>query len=116
MKENIDFLRLKEFSIKLLVAVSVFTLTVFFTPNFNISSFPMLVLSSLFIICLDYFMSVVTGIHDIPLGRGIVGFTSASIFIYMSQFFIAGYTISLISSFIAAAIYGVISSMMPNRA
>lgn len=116
MKENIDFLRVKHFSIKLLVAISVFTLTVFFTPNFNISSFPMLLLSSLFIITLDYFVSVITGIHDIPIGRGIVGFTCASIFIYMSQFFIAGYSISLISSFIAAAIYGIISSMIPNKA
>ncbi len=114
MKKNIDLLRLKQFTIKMIAAISVFTLTVFFTPNFSISSFPILILASLFIICIDYLMSVISGIHDIPLGRGIVGFTAASIFIYMTQFFIAGYSISLLSSFIAAAIYGVISSMIPN--
>lgn len=115
MKENIDLLRLKQFVIKILVAISIFTLTVFFTPNFNISSFPILILSSLFIICLDYLMSVITGIHDMPIGRGIVGFTSASIFIYITQFFVAGYSISLLSSFIAAAIYGVVCYMVPNK-
>ena len=60
-------------------------------------------------------MSVVTGIHDIPLGRGIVGFTSASIIIYITQFFVDGYYISITSSLIAAAIYGVIDYFLPNK-
>ena len=115
MKKNINLLRIKQMSIKMLTAISVFTLTVFFTPNFDISSFPILILASLFIISSDYLMSVISGIHDIPLGRGIIGFTVAAVFIYMAQFFVSGYTITLISSFIAAAIYGIISSMIPNK-
>lgn len=48
-------------------------------------------------------------------GRGIVGFTSAAIIIYMTQFFVDGYYISITSSLIAAAIYGIIDSMLPNE-
>lgn len=115
MSKNIDLIRLKQNIVKLITAISVFTLTVLFTPNFNISSFPLLIIASLFIICSDYLMSVISGIHDFPFGRGIIGFTAAIIFIYMAQFFIAGYTISLSATFTAAGIYGFISSLIPNK-
>ncbi len=114
--ENIsDKLRIFQMIIRFVASVSIFSVTVFFTPNFNISSFWILILSSIVIIILDYLMSIVTGIHDIPLGRGFVGFTCAAIIIYITQFFVAGYYISVISSLIAAAIYGVIDSMLPNK-
>ena len=112
---NIDRLRITQFIIRFISSLSVFALTVFFTPNFKINSFPILILSSITIILFDYLVSVITGIHDIPLGRGFVGFTCAAIIIYITQFFVEGYYISVTSSLIAAAIYGVIDSMLPNR-
>lgn len=112
---NIDKLRISQFIIRFISSISVFALTVFFTPNFKIASFPILILSSITIILFDYLVSIVTGIHDIPLGRGIVGFTCAAIIIYITQFLVEGYYISIISSLIAAAIYGAIDSMLPNR-
>ena len=115
LENSIDTLRLKQIAVRFLTSLSIFALTVFFTPNFEISSFSILILLSITIIILDYLMSVVTGIHDIPLGRGIVGFTSASIIIYITQFFVDGYYISITSSLIAAAIYGVIDYFLPNK-
>ena len=109
-----DTLRISQMIIRFLTSLSIFTVTVFFTPNFNISSFPILILSSITIIILDYIVAIITGIHDIPLGRGLVGFTSACIIIYITQFFVSGYYITVISSIIAAAIYGIIDSMIPN--
>lgn len=109
-----DTLRISQMIIRFLTSLSIFTVTVFFTPNFNISSFPILILSSITIIILDYIVDIITGIHDIPLGRGLVGFTSACIIIYITQFFVSGYYITVISSVIAAAIYGIIDSMIPN--
>ena len=58
-------------------------------------------------------MSIITGIHDIPLGRGIVGFTSAVVILYVTQFFVDGYYISILSSIVAAIIYGIIDTMLP---
>lgn len=113
--KRFDILRIKQLSIRLITSISIFAVTVFFTPNFNISSFPILILSSLCIIIFDYLISIISGIHDIPLGRGIVGFVSAAIIIYSTQYVVDGYYISVISSLIAAAIYGLIDSMLPNR-
>lgn len=119
VSENIrsfDKLRFSQMLIRFISSISIFSVTLFFTPNFKISSFYALILSSIVIIILDYLMSIITGIHDIPLGRGLVGFTSAAIIIYMTQFFVSGYYISVISSLIAAAIYGIVDSMLPNKA
>lgn len=114
--KSFDKLRLSQMTIRLLSSISIFAVTVFFTPNFQISSFPALILSAIAMIILDYLMSIITGIHDIPIGRGFVGFTSCAVIIYLSQFFVAGYYISITSSLIAAAIYGIIDSMLPNKA
>lgn len=110
-----DGLRIMQMLIRLVTSISIFAVTVFFTPNFEISSFPILILSSITIIILDYLMSIITGIHDIPLGRGFVGFTCAAIIIYVTQFFVSGYYISIASSLIAAAIYGIIDFLLPNK-
>lgn len=114
-KVGIGTLRISQMLIRFLSSISIFAVTVFFTPNFNLSSFPILIVSAVVIILLDYIMSIVTGIHDMPLGRGLVGFTTAAIIIYATQFLVDGYYISLTSSLIAAAIYGVIDSMLQNE-
>ena len=86
-----------------------------FTPNFNISSFPILLLSSLVIVILDYLLSLITGVNDTIYGRGIVSFLSSAIIIYITQFIVIGYYISIPSSIIAALIYATISSFIPNE-
>jgi uncharacterized membrane protein YvlD (DUF360 family) len=113
-KTGIGTLRISQMLIRFLSSVSIFAVTVFFTPNFNLSSFPILIASAIAIILLDYIISIITGIHDMPLGRGLVGFTTAAIIIYATQFLVDGYYISLASSLIAAGIYGIIDSMLPN--
>ncbi|MDF2866331.1 MAG: hypothetical protein K0R72_1149 [Clostridia bacterium] len=113
--KKFDLLRIKQMIIRFITSLSIFAVTVFFTPNFNISSFPILILSAICIIIFDYLISVISGIHDLPLGRGIVGFVAAAIIIYSTQYFVDGYYISVVSSLIAAAIYGVINSMLPNK-
>ncbi len=115
IKKVSDSLRISQMIIRFLTSLSVFAVTVFFTPNFHISSFPILILSCIAMIIFDYLMSIITGIHDIPLGRGLVGFTCAAIIIYMTQFFVDGYYISVTSSLIAAAIYGIIDGLLPNK-
>lgn len=106
--------RLTQNLIRLFISIAIFTFTVFLTPNFNIDNVYILILSSLFIVIIDYLIATITGIHDYPLGRGTVGFCSAIIIIYATQFFIPGYYISLLSSIIAASIYSIADYILPN--
>lgn len=112
---GLNLLRIKQLIIRYITILSVLSVTAYFAPNFNFESFPILMLSAFTVIILDYLVSVVTGIHDMPLGRGIVGFVSSTIIIYMTQFIVSGYYISILSSIIAAVIYSVIDYFLPNE-
>lgn len=112
---NINTLRLKQLSIRYITSIAILGTTATFAPNFNFESFPILLLSGFTIVILDYLVATVTSIHDSPTGRGIVGFVSATIIIYMTQFIVAGYYVSILSSIIAALIYGVIDYFIPNE-
>lgn len=115
VKKHINTLRLKQLAIKYVASLAILSLTTLFTPNFNMESFPILLLSAFVIVVLDYMVAVITGIHDYPLGRGIVGFVAATIIVYMTQFIVAGYYISIPSSIIVALIYGIIDYFIPNN-
>ncbi len=97
--------RLSQNIIKFILSLAIFIFTVFLTPNFNISNIYILFISAFFVILLDYLVATITGIHDYPLGRGVIGFFSSIVIIYATQFFISGYYISILSSIIAALIY-----------
>ena len=114
LKHSILVYKLNDFIIKILASLSIFTLTVFFTPNFNIISFPILILSSFTITLFDNLVTLVAGTETISFGKGIIGFTIATIIIYITQYFVDGYYISVTSTIIAAGIYGIISSMIKN--
>ena len=107
--------RITQNIVRFILSLAIFVFTVFLTPNFNISNIYILFISSLFVIILDYLVSTITGIHDYPIGRGIVGFFSCTVIIYATQFFISGYYISIFSSIIAALIYSAVDYMLPNK-
>lgn len=101
--------------IRLITSLSIFTFTVFLTPNFNVANIYILFISAFFVMILDYLVSTITGIHDYPIGRGIVGFFSCIVILYATQFFISGYYISIMSSIIGSLIYCVIDFALPNK-
>ena len=112
---ELDKLRIKQFILKYISSTSILSITTIFTPNFHIDSFPILLLSSLVIVLLDYMLGIVTDMHDKAYSRGFISFITAAIIIYITQFIVIGYYISIPSSLIAAAIYGVISGFIPNE-
>lgn len=110
----VNNLRLKSLLIKFVSAIVILLLTSFFTLKFNISAYPMLILSALSLVILDYIVSTLSGIHDIPLYRGIVSFVAALIIIYMTQFLVSGFYISIVTTIIASLMYAVIQYFLPN--
>lgn len=111
LKNSLYLGKISNFIIKIITSISIFTLTVFFTPNFNIISFPILILSSFTISLLDSLTNLIIDNDTMSFGKGIMGFTIATIIIYITQYFVEGYYISVTSTVIAAGIYGIISSM-----
>ena len=108
-------LRIKQNFIRIVTSISVFFFSAYITPSFNVESLPALIIASLFVVILDYLVSTITNIHDYPLGRDIIGFLSSIVIVYSTQFFIAGFYISFLSSIIVALIYSVCDYCLPNR-
>jgi uncharacterized membrane protein YvlD (DUF360 family) len=63
---------------------------------------------------MDYLIVKFTGLHASPFGKGFVGFVLAALTLYLTKFFVAGYSISWIAAIIGALIYGVIDYFIPG--
>ena len=100
---------------RLIVAAIVLAVTAFFTPGFHINSIWALALAAIVLTVLDYIIAKFTGIQASPFGKGFVGFILAAIILYLTQFFVAGYSISWIAAIIGALIYGVVDYFIPGN-
>ena len=100
---------------RLLGAAIVLAITAFFTPGFTINNFWTLVIAAVVLTVIDYLIVKFTGLHASPFGKGFVGFALAAITLYVTQFFVAGYSISWMAAIIGALIYGVIDYFLPGN-
>ena len=93
----------------------VLAITAFFTPGFTINSFWTLIIAAVVLTAMDYLIVRFTGLQASPFGKGFVGFALAAIVLYVTQFFVAGYSISWIAAIIGALIYGVVDYFIPGN-
>ena len=100
---------------RLVVAAIVLGITAFFTPGFSINNIWSLAIAAVVLTVMDYLIVKFTGLHASPFGKGFVGFILAAVTLYLSQFFVAGYSISWIAAIIGALIYGVVDYLIPGE-
>lgn len=100
---------------RLVVAAIVLGITAFFTPGFSINNIWSLGIAAIVLTIMDYLIVKFTGLHASPFGKGFVGFILAAVTLYLTQFFVAGYSISWIAAIIGALIYGVVDYLIPGE-
>ena len=100
---------------RLVAAAIVLAITAFFTPGFTINNIWSLIIAAVVLSVIDYLLVKFTGLHASPFGKGFVGFGLAAITLYVTQFFVAGYSISWIAAIIGALIYGVVDYFLPGN-
>ena len=100
---------------RLVAAAVVLAITAFFTPGFSINSVWSLIIAAVVLTVMDYLIVKFTGIHASPFGKGFVGFALAAIILYVTQFFVAGYSISWMAAIIGAVIYGIVDYFIPGN-
>ena len=100
---------------RLIVAAIVLGITAFFTPGFSINNIWSLAIAAIVLTIMDYLIVKFTGLHASPFGKGFVGFILAAVTLYLTQFFVAGYSISWIAAIIGALIYGVVDYLIPGE-
>lgn len=100
---------------RLVASSIVLAITAFFTPGFSINNIWSLIIAAIVLTVIDYLIIKFTGLQASPFGKGFVGFALAAITLYITQFFVAGYTISWMAAIIGALIYGVIDYFIPGN-
>ena len=99
---------------RFIAAAVILAITAFFTPGFTIDNVWALAIAAIVLTALDYLVAKFTGIQASPFGKGFVGFALAAITLYVTQFFVAGYSISWMAAIIGALIYGVVDYFIPG--
>ena len=100
---------------RLIAAAIILAITAFFTPGFQINNIWALAIAAVVLTVLDYLIIKFTGLHASPFGKGFVGFVLSVVVLYVTQYFVAGYSISWVAAIIGALIYGVIDYFIPGE-
>lgn len=100
---------------RLITAAVVLAITAFFTPGFTINNFWALAAATIVLTVIDFLISKFTGLHASSFGKGFVGFILAAVVLYVTQYFVAGYTISWIAAIVGALVYGVVDYFLPGE-
>lgn len=99
---------------RLITAAIVLAITAFFTPGFSINNIWALAAATIVLTVIDFLITKFTGLHASSFGKGFVGFVLAAVVLYVTQYFVAGYTISWVAAIIGALVYGVVDYFLPG--
>ena len=100
---------------RFIAAAVVLAITAFFTPGFTINNIWTLAIAAIVLTAIDYLIVKFTGLDAQPFGKGFVDFILAAVTLYVTQFFVAGYTISWVTAIIGALIYGIVDYFLPGE-
>lgn len=101
--------------LRFVTSAVILAITAFFTPGFTISNVWSLALAAVVLTVIDYLIVRFTGLHASAFGKGFVGFILAAVVLYVTQYFVVGYSISWVASIIGALIYGVVDYFVPDQ-
>ena len=100
---------------RFIVSAIVLAITAFFTPGFTINNIWSLAVAAIVLSVLDYLIVKFTGLHSTPFGKGFVGFILSAVILYVTQYFVVGYSISWMAAIIGALIYGIVDYFIPGE-
>lgn len=102
--------------VRFVVSAIVLMLVAYLIPGIRISGFVGALIAALVIAGIGYLIEMAFGDRISPRSRGIVGFVTAAVVIYLAQFIIPNYlSASLLGSLLAALVIGLIDAFVPTE-
>jgi len=101
--------------VRFVVSALVLMLVGYLLPGITVSGFVGALIAALVISVLGYLVELVLGEKVSPRSRGLVGFITAAVVIYVAQFIVPSYlSVSLLGSLLAALVIGIIDAFVPT--
>lgn len=99
--------------IRFIVSALVLLVVGWLVPQFSIGNFGSALLLALVVALLGWLIESLFGTRITPFGRGIVGFLSSALVIWLAQFVIDGVAVTMIGALLAALVIGIIDLFIP---
>ena len=101
--------------VRFIVSALVLLAVGYMLPSFTIVGFTNALIAAVVIALLGYIIEKIFGEDISPQNRGIVGFISAAVVIYSAQYFVSGFTVTIIGAALASAIIALIDVFVPTE-
>lgn len=99
--------------VRFIVSAIVLMVVGWLVPNFSVGGFWSALFLALVIAVLGWILEGIFGRRVTPFGRGIVGFLSSALVIWLSQFIVGGVRATIIGAILAALVIGIIDLFIP---
>lgn len=102
--------------IRFIVSALVLLVVAWLLPGISVSGFWGALIAAAVIALIGWAVEKVMGKNISPRSRGIVGFITAAVVIYLTQFIIPNYlNVSIIGSLLAAFVIGLVDAVVPTE-
>jgi len=103
------------FIVRFIVSALVLFLVAAVLPGIKVAGFTGALIAAAIIAIIGYIVEKVMGDKISPQNRGLVGFVTAAVVIYLAKFIIPGYlSVSIIGALLAAFVIGIVDAFVPT--
>jgi len=101
--------------VRFIVSALVLMFVGFILPGFGPISFLNALIAAVVISVLGYLIEALFGKNVSPQGRGIIGFLTSAVVIYLAQYIVPDLDVTIIGALVAALIIGIIDIFVPTE-
>lgn len=101
--------------VRFLVSALVLMFVGYVVPGFAVLSFQWALFAAVVIAVLGMLIEALFGRRISPYGRGIVGFISGAVVLYVAQLFVPGMRVTILGALLASLVIGIIDLFVPTE-
>lgn len=101
--------------VRFIVSAIVLMLVSFLLPGFAQMGFTVALIAAVVIALLGFIVESVLGKRVSPQNRGIVGFVTSAVVIYVAQWLVPGMSVTILGAALAALVIGIIDAFVPTE-
>lgn len=101
--------------IRFVVAAIVLMVVGWLVPGFTVRSFWAALFAAVVIAVIGWAIEAMLGTRLSPYNRGIVGFLVSAVVIYLTQFIVSGFYVTILGALLASLVIGIIDLFIPIK-
>jgi putative membrane protein len=101
--------------IRFIVAAIVLMIVGYLVPGFSVNNFWTALFAAVVIALIGWGIEAIFGDRVSPYNRGIIGFLVSAVVIWVTQFLVSGFRVTLLGALLAALVIGIIDLFIPIK-